>query len=175
MFKKRTENPKGFTSIELMIALTIGCIVMLGVGMTIADSHRGFNAMYDRMYSDVVTDGYIARKTFDSVIRRATRTRFLLDSGGNWLEVYYCQDPNSTIVDSYARFFEANGELSIEYGSLEYGSLNPRQTLSTNTICGNVAGCVFFKGAGRSAQMVLTLDNGSQTITVVSSAVMQNQ
>ncbi len=211
MFKKRTENPKGFTpleilsrgnnmrtpagntpcwrgtalkrsaskgvkfltgftSIELMIATMIGCIVMLGVGMAIADSHRGYNAMYDRMYSDVVTDGYVARKTFDSVIRRATRTRFLLDADGNWLEVYYCQDPNTTIVDSYARFSEANGELYIEYGSL-----NPRQTLSTDTVCANVAGCVFFKGAGRSAQMVLTLDNGSQTITVVSSAVMQNQ
>ena len=112
-----------------MIATMIGGIIMLGVGMTIADSHRGFNAMYDRVYSDVVTDGYIARKTFDSVIRRATRTRFLLDSGGNWLEAYYCQDPNTTIVDSYARFSEANGELNIEYGSL-----NPRQTLSTNTV-----------------------------------------
>ena len=170
MFKKRAENPKGFTSIELMIATMIGSIVMLGVGMAIADSHRGFNAMYDRMYSDVVTDGYIARKLFDSVIRRATRTRFLLDANGNWIEVYHCQDPNSTIVDSYARFYTANGELNIEYGSL-----NPTQTLSTNTICVNVAGCVFFRGAGRSAQMVLTLDNGSQTMTVVSSAVMQNQ
>ena len=170
MFKKKIQNRKGFTSIELMIATMIGGIIMLGVGMTIADSHRGFNAMYDRIYSDVVTDGYIARKTFDSVIRRATRTRFLLDSGGNWLEAYYCQDPNTTIVDSYARFSEANGELSIEYGSL-----NPRQTLSTNTICENVVGCIFFKGAGNSAQMILILDNGSETITVVSSAVMHNQ
>jgi len=170
MFKKKIQNRKGFTSIELMIATMIGGIIMLGVGMTIADSHRGFNAMYDRMYSDVVTDGYIARKTFDSVIRRATRTRFLLDADGNWLEVYYCQDPNSTVVDHYARFSEADGELNIAYGSL-----NPRNTLSTNTICGNVTGCVFFKGAGRSAQMILTLDNGSQTATIVSSAVMENQ
>jgi len=169
MAKKKLTTRPGFTSIELMIATMIGGIIMLGVGMTIADSHRGFNAMYDRVYSDVVTDGYVARKTFDSVIRRATRTRFLLDSGGKWVEVYYSQDPNSTIVDRYARFSEANGELYIEYGSL-----NPRQTLSTNTICGNVQGCVF-KGTGYSAQMILTLDNGSQTITVVSSAVMQNQ
>lgn len=159
----------GFTSIELMIATMIGGIIMLGVGMTIADSHRGFNAMYERMYSDVVTDGYIARKTFDSVIRRATRTRFLLDENSTWVEVYYSQDPNSTVVDSYARFFTADGQLNIEYGKL-----NPRQTLSTHTVCGNVAGCVF-KGTGQSAQMILTLDNGSETITVVSSAVMQNQ
>jgi hypothetical protein len=170
MFKKKIQNPKGFTSIELMIATMIGGIIMLGIGMTIADSHRGYNAMYDRVYSDVVTDGYIARKTFDSVLRRATRTRFLLDANGNWLEAYYCQDPNSTIVDHYARFSEADGELNIEYGSL-----NPRLTLTTNTICGNVVGCVFFKGAGYSAQMILTLDNGSERITVVSSAVMHNQ
>jgi len=153
-----------------MVAVTIGCIVMLGVGMAIADSHRGYRAMYDRMYSDVVTEGYVARKMFDSVVRRATRTRFLLDANGKWLEVYHCQDPNSTIVDTYARFYQANNELYIEYGSL-----NPRQTLSTHTVCVNVATCVFFRGAGRSAQMVLTLDNGSQTATVVSSAVMQNQ
>ncbi|GAH60491.1 unnamed protein product, partial [marine sediment metagenome] len=81
-------------------------------------------------------------------------------------------DPNTTIVDHYARFSEseANGELNIEYGSV-----NPRKTLTTNTICGNVVGCVFFKGVGYSAQMILTLDNGSETITVVSSAVMHNQ
>ncbi len=170
MLKKRTENPKGFTSIELMIAVMIGSIIVLGVGMAVADSHRGYTAMYDRMYSDVVTEGYIARKMFDSVIRRSTRTRYLLDAAGNWIEVYYCQDPNSTIVDRYARFYTANGDLNIEYGSL-----NPRQTLSTHTVCENVAGCIFFRGAGRSAQMVLTLDNGSQTITVVSAAVMQNQ
>jgi hypothetical protein len=104
------------------------------------------------------------------VVRRATRTRFLLDADGNWLEAYYCQDPNATIVDSYARFTEANGELSVEYGRL-----NPRETLSTNTVCGNVVGCIFFKGAGYSAQMILTLDNGKERITVVSSAVMHNQ
>lgn len=170
MLKKKIKNRKGFTSIELMIATMIGGIIVIGVGMTIADSHRGYDAMYDRIYSDVVSDSYVARKAFDNVIRRATRTRFLLDANGNWLEAYYCQDPNATIVDSYARFFEGNGTLNVEYGRL-----NPRETLSTHTICGNVAGCIFFKGVGYSAQMVLTLDNGSERITVVSSAVMHNQ
>jgi hypothetical protein len=172
MFKKKIQNRKGFTSIELMIATMIASIIVIGVGMTIADSHRGYDAMYDRVYSDVVSDAYVARRTFDNVIRRATRTRFLLDANGNWLEAYYCQDPNATIVDSYARFSEdiTTGTLNVEYGRL-----NPRETLSTNTVCGNVDGCIFFKGAGYSAQMVLTLDNGSERITVVSSAVMHNQ
>ncbi len=170
MAKKKLTARRGFTIVELMTATLVASIVIFGIGVILVDSQRGWNRMYNRIYSDVVTDGYIARKTFDRVIRRATRTRFLLDSGGNWLEAYYCQDPNTTIVDSYARFSEANGELNIEYGSL-----NPRQTLSTNTICGNVAGCIFFKGAGYSAQMILTLDNGSQTATVVSSSVMHNE
>lgn len=168
MLKKRTANPKGLTIVGLMIATLITVIVIAGIGFVMADSQRGWNAMYNRIYSDVVTDSYVARKTFDSVVRKARSERFLLDDFGNWLEVYYYADPNSIAVDRYARFFSTGGQLNIEYGRLD-----PRETLSVHTVCENVSGCVF-KGAGRTAQMMLTLDNGSQTVIVVSSAVMHN-
>ena len=70
--------------------------------------------------------------------------------------------------DRYARLFFENGELKIELGLLF-----PRQTLSIDTVCANVSGCVFNK-AGHSAQMILTLDNGSQTIVSTTSAVMHS-
>jgi hypothetical protein len=134
--------------------------------------------MYNRVYSDVVTNSYVARKTFDAVIRKASSEKLLLDEDGTWLEVYYYADANSASADCYARFYYsesgqtetgAEGQLNIEYGKAE-----PRETLTIRTICENVSSCVF-KAAGRSAQMILTLDDGQQTVTVVSSSVMHNQ
>ena len=125
--------------------------------------------MYSRACGDVITDGYIARRAFDAVIRKASKERFLLDEDGEWLEVYYYADDDSALVDRYARFYESGGELRVEYGELE-----PKETSSVQTICENVSSCVF-KAAGTSAQMILTLDDSMQTITVTSSAIMHNQ
>jgi len=169
MLKRKHRTQRGFTLIELAIAVATSTIVIFGVGVLLVDSQRGWVRMYNRIYSDVVTDSYVARKTFDSVVRNASRENLLLDEYGSWLEVYYYADANSTVVDRYARFYAANGQLNIEYGSLD-----PNETPTTSTICENVSSCVF-KAAGRSAQMILTLDNGSQTAKVVSSAVMHNQ
>jgi len=138
MLKKRTANPKGLTLIELMVAIAIGGIVMFGVAIILADSQRGWNAMYNRTYSDVVTDGHIARRTFDRVIRKASADNITLDDAGLWVEVRYYQDANSIAVDRYAHFYEADGQLNIEYGRL-----NPRETLDVQTVCENVQGCVF--------------------------------
>ena len=168
MVKKRFKASRGFTIIELIIAIAIVVIVVLAVGVALVDNQRGWSITYDRIYSDVVTDGYVARRKFDTVMRTASRDKFLLDDAGGWVEVYYYADDTSTVVDRYARFYVANGDLNVEYGQL-----NPKETLSVETICGNVSGCVF-KQAGRSIQMILTLDNGTQTNTVISSAVANN-
>lgn len=144
-------------------------IVGLAIGVVIVDGQTGWNHMYDRINSDVVTDSYVARRKFDSVMRSASRGKFVLDGAGGWIEVYYYADYHSTVLDRYARFYVADGDLNLEYGQLE-----PRATLGVETICRNVSGCLF-KQAGRSAQMILTLDNGTQTNTVVSSAVTHNQ
>ena len=170
MSKKEPTVQPGFTIVELMIAVMLAAIVMFGVGAMVVDSQRGWHRMYNRIYSDVATDSYVARKTFDSVIRKASSEKLLLDAAGNWLEVYYYADANSAVVDRYARFsYDGIDQLDIEYGIVE-----PRQTLSIRPVCENVSGCVF-KAAGRSVQMILTLDDGSQTATVVSSSVMHNE
>jgi hypothetical protein len=170
MSKKELTVQPGFTIVELMITVMLAAIVMFGVGVMVVDSQRGWHRMYNRIYSDVVTNSYVARKTFDSVIRKASSETFLLDAAGNWLEVCYYADANSTVVDRYARFsYDGVDQLNIEYGIVE-----PRQTLTIRTVCENVSSCVF-KAAGCSGQMMLTLDNGSQTATVVSSAIMHNQ
>lgn len=169
MITARSKSRCGFTIIELVITTAIMVIVGFAIGVVIVDGQTGWNHMYDRINSDVVTDSYVARRKFDSVMRSASRGRFVLDSAGNWIEVYYYANYHSVALDRYARFYTADGDLN-----LEYGQLNPRATLGVETICSNVSGCVF-KQIGRSIQMVLTLDNGTQTNTIVSSAVTHNQ
>ncbi len=160
----------GVTIIELMLAMLLAVIIVTGLGLVLADNQRGWTNMYNRIYSDIVTDSYVARKTFDSVIRRASWEKYLVADDGTWVEVYYYADGSSAVLDRYARFFLGNGGTL----NIEYGQLDPRMTTSVQTVCGNVTSCVF-KADGRSAQMILTLDNGSQASTVVSSSVMHNQ
>ena len=171
MTKRKPTIKAGFTIVELMVSILLTVLVIAGIGIVLADSQRGWNAMYDKTYSDVMTDSYVARKTFDTVIRNASRKNYLLDINGNWLEVYYYADVNSTDLDRYARFSYAPD--SGDQLNLERGILDPKQTLTTSTVCKNVSNCIF-KLDGHAAQMILTLDNGSQNITVTSSAFMHN-
>jgi prepilin-type N-terminal cleavage/methylation domain-containing protein len=160
---------KGFTLVELMITTVIMLIVGLAIGVVIVDGQTGWNRMYDRINSDVVTDGYVARKKFDNVMRSASREKTLLAADGSWVEIYYYASPYSAVVDRYARFYVSDGDLN-----LEYGQIDPRSTLDVETVCENVAACTF-KQAGTSIQMILKLDNESQTNTIISSAVTHNQ
>jgi hypothetical protein len=173
MMSKKIIARQGLTLIEVMIAVVLAVIVVFGVGTMLVDSQRGWHTMYNRIYSDVMTGGYVARKAFDGVVRKATRQKYSLADDGTWIEVYYYADANSVSIDRYARFYYdpnvgGSGQLNVEYGAL-----NPRETLDTETICQDVTSCIF-TGTGRSAQMFLTLDNGTQTNTIVTSSVMHN-
>ncbi len=168
MVQKRLIASGGFTLVELMITVVVMIIVASAIGVVIVDNQRGWSNMYGRINSDVVTDGYVARKKFDAVIRNASSEKIVLDDTGNWIEVYYYASGASTVVDRYVRFYEADGDLNVEYGKLD-----PKVTSSVETVCGNVSNCTF-RQVGRSAQMILTLDNEEQTNTIVTSAVTHN-
>ena len=101
----KTTNTKGLTLIEVMVAVLMLGVVILGIGMVLADSQRGWNDMYSRVYSDVVTGGHVARRTFDSTIRKAGKDYVSLAGDGSWVEVRYYQDDTSTDFDRYARFY----------------------------------------------------------------------
>jgi prepilin-type N-terminal cleavage/methylation domain-containing protein len=169
MARKRIAAQHGFTLIELMIAITASMIVMLGLGIVLADSQKSWHRLYTRAFSDVVGDSNVAGIKFKTIIRKASQHGFFVDDGGKGIEIYYYNSEDSAAVDRYAHFYELDGDLN-----LELGKLNPRETLEVQTICKNVTECLF-TAAGRSAQMVLTLDNGSRTISTVSSAFLHNQ
>ncbi|MDT8302498.1 MAG: hypothetical protein RQ760_13520 [Sedimentisphaerales bacterium] len=166
--KKRLTAPRGFTLIELITATVIMIFVVLAIGMALVDGQRGWNNMFNSVNSDVVRDGFFARRKLDAVLRKASREKFLIDPAGSWVEVYYYATDASTTLDRYARFYTASGKLYVEYGQL-----NPTSTLSTETVCENVSSCTF-EQFGRSIQMVLKLDNGKQTNTVITSAATNN-
>jgi len=166
--KKRSSASRGFTLTELVTGMAIMVFVIFAIGMALVDGQRGWNYMYDRIYSDVVTDGYAARRKFDAILRKASKDKFLIDSAGSWVEVYYYASDASTVLDHYARFYTSGGTLNVEYGEL-----NPKSTLTIETVCENVSDCTF-EQLGRSIQMVLKLDNGTHTNTVITSAVTNN-
>jgi len=168
MARKRVTAQYGFTLIELIIALAASLVVMLGVAAVLAKSQESWRQLYTRAFSDIVGDSNVAGKKFNAVIRKASQDGFVLDGNGNGIEVYYYNDEDSAIVDRYAHFYVLEGDLN-----LELGNLDPRETLEVQTVCGNVSEC-FFTVAGRSAQMILTLDDGSRTITTVACAFMHN-
>ncbi|HUW20854.1 MAG TPA: prepilin-type N-terminal cleavage/methylation domain-containing protein [Sedimentisphaerales bacterium] len=170
MFEKRTtnRNRKGFTLVELMVTTIFLGIIVLGAGVVVTDSQRGWNATYNRIYSDVVVGSHLAGRVFDSVVRRASANNIVLGETRTWVEVRYYQTPDSAVVDGYARFYRSGGDLKVEYGSLD-----PREALTTHTVCSNVSSCVFMV-QGTSVQMILRLNNGSETATVVSSAIAHN-
>ncbi len=168
MREKTFATQCGFTLIETMIGTVIAGIVIFGVGVVLVEAPRGWRVMYNRINCDVVTDGHVAAKMFEAVVRKADGESFLVDGDGDWIEVCYYESEDSVVVDRYVRFYETDGELNVEYGKLK-----PKQTLSIQTVCRDVSDCVF-SVAGRSAQMILTLDDGTQANTVVSSGVMHN-
>jgi hypothetical protein len=144
-------------------------IIMLGLGFVLADSQKSWHQLYTRAFSDVVGDSNVAGIKFKAIIRKASQNGFVVDNKGTGIEIYYYNNEDSNDVDRYAHFYELDGDLN-----LELGKLNPRETLEVQTLCGNVTECLF-TAAGRSAQMALTLDNGSRTISTVSSAFLHNQ
>ena len=177
MPKSKLTSQRGFTLVELAITMAISTIVILGVAIVLVNSQSAWNHMYSKAHSDVVTDGFVAKKTFDAVIRKASKENFLINDAGNLLEIYYYKDEDSDSVDRYARFYELNGRLILEHGEYEpreESEEESRETLTVQTVCENVSNCIFTR-AGRSAQMILTLDNGSQTTIVSASAVMHNE
>lgn len=162
------EHAKGFTLVELMISMVVMVIAAFTIGAVIVDGQNGWSNMYGHINSDVVTDGYVVRKKFDAVMRKASSDKIFIGDDNSSIEVYYYSSDVSTVVDRYVRFYESGGDLN-----LEYGQLDPKVTLNVETVCHNVTSCSFHQ-VGRSAQLILVLDNGTQKNTVITSAVTHN-
>ena len=159
---------RGITIVELIIAMVCSIIVIIAVGVALADSGRGWRKMYERVHADIMEDGHVARRRFDSVIRKASSIAAHTAEDGSWIEVYYYDSSISTELDRSARFFKSDDDLM-----LENGVRFPKSTTSMHTVCDNVQSSVF-KHLHKGAQMTLTLNDGEKSNTVITSAYMHN-
>jgi prepilin-type N-terminal cleavage/methylation domain-containing protein len=164
--ERQTPPRNGFTMPELMIGLVIAAVCILAASGVLAGDQRAWLGVYDRAYSNVAAGADVARRRFDTLVHKGSKTNSQFDSSGAWIEVRYCAEESSSAVDRYARFYVAGGSLKVDYGPL-----SPRTTDTTEVLCGNVTNCLFLH-TGTSAQMVLTLNDGSHSATVTPSAVM---
>jgi hypothetical protein len=168
MQKYKCKFRPGFTMIELSLAAIALVVMILGVGMIFVDSQNSWNKMYTRLNGNVVSGAYVAKNTFDSIVRRASISSLSIDSEGAWINVSYSSNPGSGTIDRYALFYSEGGKFKVQYGQF-----NPDQILRTQTICSNVTSCKFSQ-SGTSVQMALALTQNSQSLTVMSSAYLHN-
>jgi len=178
MKMKKTKNRPAFTLVELIAATVIAIIAIAPIAVSMVNSQRTWQTAYDRIYADVVTRSYAARKRFDSLIRKAGSSTVTVDKDKEGIMVRYYSSNSASYMDRYAYLYLSNdGILKVEYGMVastsKKGNTSTVQNTSTEIICENVSSCTFLK-TGNSAQMFLTLDDGSKSYTVISSALMHN-
>jgi hypothetical protein len=159
---------KGLTLVELAMTIVISLIIVLTVAIALVDSNKAWGRMYGDVFSDTAVESLCANKTFDSFVRKASSENISIDPAGNWVEVYFYSSDSSPNPDRYARFYLQNEELV-----LDWGVRTPKETIGLQTLCHNVSNCKF-SSEGRSVQMFLTLDDDNRSVTVASSAILNN-
>jgi hypothetical protein len=188
----RPNKGKGFSLIELIVAVAAAMVLILGMGIILAHSQRDFTRMFKRAHSDVVEDAYSARRVFDRVVRKATSRRCDLISNSE-IYVYYYSDtpdaPNPELVDPdrdpdrFARLHVVSGVLFVDYGEISVGAfdtLDPT-SLSASTslrLARDVqvsATVPLFSVRARTVRMAMLLDNGEESMLVASSGVRHNK
>ncbi len=173
MKHRMTKYRRAFTLMELMVTMALSTIVILGMGVILVDNQKGWSMMYDRTFSDVVTDAYIARDVFAKVARKSSMKASAIGSNGEFIQVYYYDSAVATIPDRYSKFYVSSGSLLVDYGDMEPGTWNTLSVLSTMTLARNVDS-VKFDVTGTSVQMVLSLNNNKEAMTIACSAVRHN-
>jgi len=160
----------GFTLVEMAVSMAAGGVFILAIAAFLADNHTAFNKAYVDAYSPVAQDALAARTIFQKTIRQACFAigTASVASDGSWIEVRYYSDPAAVRPDWSARFERSGHELLLRRSVLETA-----QTLTLETVCRNVDS-VDFSLAGSSAQMFLTLDDGTSSQTVNAGAAMRN-
>jgi prepilin-type N-terminal cleavage/methylation domain-containing protein len=165
------KKQKGLTLVEMMVAILIASIVVLGMGAVLADAHKGYNKMYDRINSPVVQDAYAAKAIFDRIVRKASAT---IDPvmGTMSVKVYYYSAAGVGDPDRYAEFYVDGNDLKLDEGT--HTSTSDTMS-STMVIAGNVQDDSEFFQKGACVQMILHLNNGKEDLVITCSSIRHNK
>ncbi len=167
-------NRRGVSLLELMVTILIASIVMIGAAVIIIDAHRGWNSMYQRIHGDILNDSYFASTRFDTMCRKADGGTVRMETAPPLLEVYYYSVPNVGTVydlspDMFVQFYLNGTELIQDSGDIATSTVT-----SSEVIARDVTELKFSAGGGKGVQMLLTLNNGKDSITVTCGSIRHN-
>ena len=173
--KPQPAHTKGFTMIEVLVAIAMVGMMTLGAGVLLANGQKSWGQLYGRVYGDSAIDSLAAQKAFDTVCRKASLRKYVLGGSGNSLELYYW-DASSTAStpEKYARFYLSNEEVFVEYGTTQTGTWQPDTAAPVTTVklAGDVESLTFTV-QGTSVQMFLSYTDETM-MPVVCSSVRHN-
>jgi hypothetical protein len=178
--QNRFKDRSGLTLIELMITVLIATLVVAGIGVVMIDTIKAFPKMYERTTGNyqrqdatsgagVIPDAYVARATFDSVCRKASKYYNKALSGTNdWVTVYYYSSlsPTLTAPDKCAKFIFDNTKktLTISNGTAKPPYDGTTDILPANaTLLASYVTNARFDIQGNSVIMAMTIDNSTDT------------
>lgn len=175
--KKNKRNKSALTLIEMMIAILVSSIVVLGMGAVLADAQRGYNSMYNRINSPVVVDAYVAKAAFDAIVRKSDMTNVGYNSANTkTITVYYYSDANDYTIltpDRYATFTADLGdkELTLDVGNWD----GTNKSLLSTTILANDIKDAYFAPNGACIYMMIEVDNGKENLIITCSSIRHNK
>ena len=175
----RLKKCKGVTLTELMMTLILASIMILALGTVLVENQRGWLKMFSRTFSDVVVDAYVTQNTFSTLVRKSSIAVYEYELSVDEtqivaVEVYHYSDTGTTDIDRYAKFYISGSTLSVDEGIIDT-TVVPwvKETPVTTVLARNVASG-YFDINGSSIQLVLNLDNGSEDMKVICSAIRHN-
>lgn len=92
MAARKYNRRRAFTLIEVLVTTVAAVILIVGLSAMLFYGQRGYNTMYRRIHSEVVRNGYEARRVFDAVVRKSTIERCdILSPDDIYGEIYLYQ------------------------------------------------------------------------------------
>ena len=173
--RKNNRKRQGLTLTELAVTILISSFIVMAVGMVMLDSHRGWLDSYAKIHGGAANDAAMVQVAFDKIVRKASGSKYLM-GGLDDLTVYYYEDwLNSTYLDRYARFYRSTdnaSEFYVEHGTIKADGT--AQKLSDVQLCTTVTDAEFGPTSG-GIEMKLVLDDGRETTTVLTTAILHNE
>jgi len=169
VYERTRSNCRGFTLVEISVAMVSAAVLTLAVTLLLADHQRGYNRVYDSAFCPAAEACSAARIVFRKTMRQASaQGGATIAPDGRWIEVRYYSNPGVSPLDCTARFYQSDQDLLLLKTVTATG-----QALSLETVCHHVTS-VHFDRKGAATRMSLQTEDGSSSRTLNTSAVMRS-
>jgi len=173
---RRKMRNQGVTIIELLTAMLLATIIMLGAGYVLFDCYRSWDRIYNRAYGDMASDFYTTKSAFDAEVRKSSISvrEPVISTDNDQIELYYKNDWTDSTLNRYTRFYLDGDTLVAAYGSINSMTSAVQSAGQTITLCNNVTN-VQFSRVGPNITMILDIQESDDTNQLTCSAVMHSE